>query len=61
MFTYFVSLLLLRRFGLPKPIRYALLVFMAGLVIVVLVYTANLFLTLNERIGVHHVYTRSTP
>jgi hypothetical protein len=35
-------------------------VFMVGLIIVVLIYTANLFLTLEERTSAPHVHTRSS-
>jgi len=60
MLSYILGFLLLSKFGIPKPIRYALLVLMAGLVIVVLVYTVNLFLTLPERTSGHHVQHNST-
>ena len=60
MWTYVVSLLLLRRFGIPKPLRYAFAVFMVGLVIVVLIYTAHLFLTLEPRASAPHVHTHSS-
>ncbi len=60
MLSYILGFLLLSKFGIPKPIRYALLVLMAGLVIVVLVYTINLFLTLPERTSGHHVQHHST-
>ena len=60
MWTYVLSLLLLRRFGIPKPLRYAFAVFMVGLVIVVLIYTANLFLTLEQRTSASHVHSRNS-
>ncbi len=60
MLSYIFGFLLLRKFGIPKPIRYALLVLIAGLVIVVLVYTVNLFLTLPERTSGHYVQHNST-
>lgn len=59
MWTYVLSLLLLRRFGVPKPLQYAFAVFMIGLVIAVVIYTANLFLTLEQRTSVPHVHTYS--
>ena len=59
MLTFLFSFLLFRRLGLSKPIRYALAVLMIGLFIVVLIYTASLFLTLEERTNPYHVYTRS--
>jgi hypothetical protein len=60
MWTFIVSFLLLRRLGLSRPIRIVLAVFMAGLIIVVLIYTANLFLTLEERTSAPHVHTHSS-
>jgi hypothetical protein len=60
MWTYIFSFLLLRRLGLSKPIRIVLTAFMVGLIIVVLVYTANLFLTLEERTSAPHVHTHSS-
>jgi len=60
MWTFVVSFLLLRRLGLSRPIRIVLVVFMAGLIIVVLIYTANLFLTLEERTSAPHVHTHSS-
>jgi hypothetical protein len=59
MWTYLISFLLLRKFGLPRPIRYAFAVFMVGLTIVVLIYTANLFLTLEQRTSAPHVHAHS--
>ena len=56
MWTYLFSFLLLRRLRLSKPIRYALAVFLIGLIIVVLIYTAILFLTLEERTSAPHVH-----
>ena len=60
MFSYIIGLLLLSKFGIPKPIRYALLALVAGLLIVVFIYTVNLFLTLPERTSGHHVQRHST-
>jgi hypothetical protein len=60
MWTFVVSFLLLRRLGLSRPIRIVLAVFMVGLIIVVLIYTANLFLTLEERTSAPHVHTHSS-
>jgi hypothetical protein len=55
MLTYLFSLIMLRRFA--RPIRIVLAVFLIGLFIVVLIYTANLFLTLPERTRLAYVYT----
>ena len=60
MLAYIMGLLLLSKFGLPKPLRYAFLVLILGLVIVVLIYTVNLFITLPERTSGHHVQHHST-
>jgi lipid-A-disaccharide synthase-like uncharacterized protein len=60
MWTFVVSFLLLRRLGLSRLIRIVLAVFMVGLIIVVLIYTANLFLTLEERSSAPHVHTHSS-
>ncbi len=60
MWTFLFSFLLLRRLGLSRPIRVVLAVFMVGLIIVVLIYTANLFLTLEERTNAPHVHTHSS-
>jgi lipid-A-disaccharide synthase-like uncharacterized protein len=60
MWTFVVSFLLLRRLGLSRLIRIVLAVFMVGLIIVVLIYTANLFLTLEERTSAPHVHTHSS-
>ena len=60
MWTFLFSFLLLRRLGLSRPIRIVLAVFMVGLIIVVLIYTANLFLTLEERSSAPHVHTHSS-
>ena len=59
MWTFVFTFLVLRRLGLSRPIRVVLAVFMVGLTIVVLIYTANLFLTLEERTSAPHVYTHS--
>ena len=59
MLTYLLSFLLLRKFGLPRPLRYAILLFLAGLFIVVTIYTVNLVLTLPERVQAPHVNTNS--
>ena len=60
MWTFVVSFLLLRRLGLSRLIRIVLAVFMVGLIVVVLIYTANLFLTLEERTSAPHVHTHSS-
>ncbi len=58
MWTYLFSFLLLRRLRLAKPIRYALAVFLIGLRLVILIYTAILFFNLAERTNSNHVYAR---
>jgi hypothetical protein len=58
MWTYLFSFLLLRRLRLAKPIRYALAVFLIGLIVAILIYTAILFLNLAERTNPSHDYAR---
>jgi hypothetical protein len=58
MWTYLFSFLLLRRMGLSKHIRYALAVFLIGLILAVLIYTVILFLNLTERTNPTHDYAR---
>jgi len=60
MWTFIFSFLLLRRLGLSRPIRIVLAVFMVSFSIVVLIYIANLFLTLEERTSAPHVHTHSS-
>ncbi len=60
MFEFLVTFLLLRNTSLPRFVRYACSLFIVGLVIVVLAYTTNLFLTLNERTAAPHVHTHSS-
>lgn len=59
MWTFLFSFLFLRRLGLARPIRIVLAVLLIGLLIVVLVYTVNLFLTLEERTNAHYAATYS--
>jgi hypothetical protein len=60
MWTFIFSFLLLRRLGLSKPLRRALLLAIAVLFTIVIVYTTNLFLTLEERTSAPHVHTHSS-
>ena len=60
MWTFLFSFLLLRRLRIGKPIRYALAVFLIGLIVAVLIYTAFLFINLVERTNPTHVYARSS-
>ena len=60
MFSYIIGILLLNKFGIPKPIRYIVLTLVGGILIVVLIYTVNLFLTLPERTTGHHVQHNSS-
>jgi hypothetical protein len=58
--TFLFSFLLLRQLRIGKPIRYALAVFLIGLIVAVLIYTAILFLNLVERTNPNHAYARSS-
>jgi hypothetical protein len=60
MLTFIVSFLLLRRLGVSRPLRRALLLPIAMLFAIVLVYTANLFLTPEERSSAPHVHSHSS-
>jgi hypothetical protein len=60
MWTLLFSFLLLRRLGVSEPLRRALLLAIAVLFAIVLVYTANLFITLKERTNALHVHTHSS-
>jgi hypothetical protein len=60
MWTFIFSFLFLRRLGISKPLRRALLLAIAVLFAIVLIYTANLFLTLEERTSAPHVHTHSS-
>jgi hypothetical protein len=59
MFEYILGILLLRRLGLSRPLRYAFLAVLAVLSIIVLIYTMNLFSTLEQRTSAPHVHARS--
>ncbi len=60
MWQYLLGILLLRRLGLTRPLRYLFLSVLGILSVVVFFYTLNLFLTLEQRTSPHHVHTRST-
>ena len=60
MWQYLLGILLLRRLGLTRPLRYLFLSVLGILSIVVFFYTLNLFLTLEQRTSPHHVHTHST-
>ena len=51
---------LLRRLWSVKPLKLVLFTFLCFLLVVVLIYTANLFLTLPERTSGHHVQHNSS-
>jgi hypothetical protein len=57
MWTYIFSFPLFRRLKLSKPFRYVLAALLIGLIILVLIYTVDLFLTLEERISASHAAT----
>ncbi len=60
MWQYIVGILLLRRLGLTRPLRSVFLLVLAVLSIIVLIYTADLFLTLEERTSAPHVHSHSS-
>ena len=55
MWQYILGILLLRRLGLARPLRNFFVTVLAILSIIVLIYTINLFLTLEQRTTPHHV------
>lgn len=57
MWTFLFSFLFLRRLGLSRPVRYALAVFLIGLIVVVLIYTVILFLNLEGRTNSRYAVT----
>jgi hypothetical protein len=59
MWQYLLGILLLRRLGLTRPLRYLFLCVLGILSVVVFFYTLNLFLTLEQRTTPHHVHTHS--
>ena len=60
MFWFVVDTLMLRRLGLGRPFRYALLVLLFGCLLAGSIYAFVVFRALNERRHVYHVYTHST-
>ena len=60
MFWFVVDILMLRRLGLGKPFRYALLVLLFGCLIAGLIYTVVVFRALDERSHVSHVHAHGT-
>jgi hypothetical protein len=60
MFKYVIGILTLQRLGLARPLRFFVVIAIGLLTIVVVIYTANLFLTLSERTSGHHVQPHST-
>ena len=60
MWQYIIGILLLRRLGLTRPLRSMFLLVLAVLSIIVLVYTADLFLTLDERTSAPYVHTHNS-
>ena len=60
MLGFILDVLLLRQLIKSRSVRRAVLFAFVVLLVVVLVYTANLFLTLPERTSGHHVQHNST-
>jgi hypothetical protein len=59
MWEFFGWLFFFRGRPLPKIVRVVFAGLAIGLLIVVVLYTANMFLTLDERTGLHHVHSNS--
>lgn len=60
MFWFLVDILTLRRLGLGKPFRYAILLLVLGAVIAGLIYTGVVFKAVSERSQSPHVHAHST-
>ena len=60
MLRFVLDVLLLRRLIESRSVRRFVLVAIGALLLVVLVYTVNLFLTLPERTSGHHVQHHSS-
>jgi hypothetical protein len=60
MLRFILDVLLLRQLIESRSVRRAVLFVFVVLLVVVLVYTANLFLTLPERTSGHHVQSHSS-
>ena len=60
MFWFIVDVLTLRRFGLGRPFRYALLALLGGCLIAGLIYVVVVFHALGERSHVPHVHAHSS-
>jgi len=59
MFWFVVDVILLRRLGLGRPIRYVLLVFLLGSLIAGLIYACVIFDAIKERSYSPDVHTNS--
>ena len=60
MFWFIVDVLTLRRLGLGRPFRYALLVLLGGCLIAGLIYASVVFHALDERSHAPHVDKNSS-
>ena len=60
MFWFLVDILTLRRLGLGKPFRYAILLLGLGVVIAGLIYAGVVFKAISERSQSPHVHAHST-
>ena len=60
MFWFIVDVLTLRRFGLGRSFRYALLALLGGCLIAGLIYVVVVFHALGERSYAPHVHARSS-
>ena len=60
MFWFLIDILTLRRLGLGRPFRYAILVLVVGVVIAGLIYAGVVFKAVSERSQPPHVHAHST-
>jgi hypothetical protein len=60
MFWFVVDILTLRRLGLGRPFRYALLALILGCLVAGVIYTVVVFHALEDRSQAPHVHAHST-
>ena len=60
MFWYLMDVLALKKLGLARPLRYLFLMFLAGCLIVGIIYAAVVFKAVSERNNSPHVHAHST-
>lgn len=60
MFWYLMDVLALKRLALARPLRYLFLLFLAGCLVVGIIYACVVFGAVSERSQTPHVHSRSS-